>query len=336
MERKRVLSGMRPSGRLHLGNLHGALDNWVRFQEEFDCFYFVADWHALTTEYAAPHDIGGDTFEMIVDWLAVGIDPTRSTIFIQSLIPEHAELHLLLSMITPLPWLERNPTYKEQMAEITDKDLTTYGFLGYPVLQAADIVLYKAHYVPVGVDQLPHVELTREIVRRFNHFYGEIFPVPEAKLTEVPKLPGVDGRKMSKSYGNAIYLGDSAETVEEKVLTAKTDPARARRHDPGEPLNCAAIYPLHRLYTPAEELPMIEANCRGAKWGCVECKRHLLGHMQARLEPIREQRGLYRSHPEKVRKVIEDGIERATAVARQSMEEVRDAMGLGALPLGGD
>ena len=235
-ERKRILSGMRPTGRLHLGNLHGALENWVQLQNQYDCYFFVADWHALTTDYATPEGIRENTREMVLDWLSVGLDPQLSTIFIQSDIKEHAELYLLLAMITPLPWLERNPTYKEQQQQLDQKDLSTYGFLGYPVLQAADIVIYRANGVPVGKDQLPHIELTREIARRFNFMYkSEIFPIPDGLLTDAPVLPGLDGRKMSKSYGNCIFITEPEKEIREKISKMMTDPQRIRRHDPGDP-----------------------------------------------------------------------------------------------------
>ncbi|MCI0372497.1 MAG: tryptophan--tRNA ligase, partial [candidate division NC10 bacterium] len=248
-KRERVLSGMRPSGRLHLGNLAGALQNWIALQREYDCFFFVADWHALTTDYAETGDLQANLREMAADMLAAGLDPDRSTIFVQSRVPEHAELHLLFSMITPEPWLKRVPTYKEQQEANPNKDLSTYGFLGYPVLQAADILVYKANYVPVGQDQLPHIELTREIARRFNHFYGPVFPEPAAKITEVPRVRGTDGEKMSKSRDNCIYLAESPEAVTAKVRPMMTDPARKRRSDPGDPEKCP-VYDLHKVFTP--------------------------------------------------------------------------------------
>ena len=236
-----VVSGARPTGRLHLGHLHGALKNWLRLQKDYRCFFFIADWHALTTDYSSPQGIQQSAREMVMDWLSVGLDPKQCVLFRQSSIKEHAELHLLLSMITPVPWLERNPTYKEQIRELVGRDLSTYGFLGYPVLQAADIMMYKAHKVPVGVDQAPHVELTREIVRRFNQFYGPIFPEPEVLLTETQRFPGLDGRKMSKSYNNAVFLSDLPKEIEQKLGRMMTDPARVRRQDPGEPEKCPAF-----------------------------------------------------------------------------------------------
>ena len=248
-----IVSGMRPTGRLHLGHLHGALKNWLRLQENYRCYFFVADWHALTTDYASPQGIKPSTSEMVMDWLSVGLDPDRSTIFRQSQVKEHAELHLLFSMITPVPWLERNPTYKDQLKELVEKDLSTYGFLGYPVLQAADITIYKANKVPVGVDQAPHVELTREIVRRFNQIYRPIFPEPEVLLTEAQKVPGLDGRKMSKSYNNAVFLSDTPQEIDQKLSRMMTDPARVRRTDPGEPEKCPA-FQLHKIYCTPEEI----------------------------------------------------------------------------------
>src|SRR5210317_49461 len=248
--KKRVLSGMRPTGPLHLGNLHGALLNWVNMQETYDCFFFIADWHALTSDYEDPGQISGYTREIIKDWLSVGLSPEKSTLFVQSRIKEHAELFLILSMITPVPWLERNPTYKDQIVQINNKDLSTFGFLGYPVLQAADIIMYKANGVPVGVDQVPHVEITREIARRFNYFYGDVFPEPDAILTKTSKILGLDRRKMSKSYDNAIYLSDSPDEVRSKALQMITDPQRARKSDPGNPEVCN-VYEFHRLYSDA-------------------------------------------------------------------------------------
>ncbi len=328
MGRERVLSGMRPSGRLHLGHLHGALQNWKELQEVYDCFYFVADWHALTSEYADPSSIRESAFDMVVDWLASGIDPEKATIFVQSQIIEHAELHLLLSMITPLGWLERCPTYKEQLVEMKGKDLHTFGFLGYPVLQTADIIMYRADWVPVGVDQVPHLELAREIVRRFHNFYGEgIFPEPQPKLTEFPKIPGTDGRKMSKSYGNAIFLSDSEEETEKKILTMMTDPARVRRTDPGDPEKCP-VFALHRVYTPAGERDELSKGCTTAGIGCVDCKRVLIGHLNASLQPLRRRRIELASDPDRVQRLLREGTARAREEARRTMAEVRAALGL--------
>ena len=328
MTRDRVLSGMRPSGRLHLGHLHGALQNWKELQEEYDCFYFVADWHALTSEYADTSKVRGSIFDMVVDWLASGIDPEKATIFVQSQLMEHAELHLLLSMITPLGWLERCPTYKEQLVEMKGKDLHTYGFLGYPVLQTADIIMYRANWVPVGVDQIPHLELAREIVRRFHNFFGEgIFPEPQPKLTEFPKIPGTDGRKMSKSYGNAIFLSDSEEETEKKIRPMMTDPARVRRTDPGDPEKCPA-FTLHRVYTPAGERDGIVEGCATAGIGCIDCKKVLIGHLNEYLRPLRERRRDLASDPDRVRRVLAQGTARAREEAQRTMVEVRSATGL--------
>lgn len=328
MERQRVLSGMRPSGKLHLGNLAGALENWKKLQDEYECFFFAADWHALTTEYSDPQIIGQSIREMILDWLSVGLSPEKSVLFVQSRIKEHAELHLLLSMITPLPWLERVPSYKEQQQELSNRDLTTYGFLGYPLLQTADIIIYKAHKVPVGIDQVPHVELSREVARRFNFFYGEIFPLPEPLLTEVPKLLGIDGRKMSKSYDNAIYISDPPEEIRRKVSQMFTDPHRIRRHDPGHPDICN-VFSFHRLYTPAGLVEEIDRECRRGRIGCVEDKKNLADNIVAYLTPIHEKRRQYLQEPHFVEEVIENGCQRARRVASQTMEEVRRAMKIG-------
>ena len=325
MVKQRVLSGMRPTGKLHLGHLHGALENWIKLQNEYECFFFAADWHALTSEYANTKVIKGSIHDMIIDWLSVGIDPGKSTIFIQSKIPEHAELHLLLSMIIPLPWLERNPTYKEQQEEMSDKDLTTYGFLGYPVLQAADIIMYKAHKVPVGKDQVPHLELTREIVRRFNYFYGNVFPEPEHILTEMPRLLGIDRRKMSKSYNNAIYLSDSPEEIKTKVSQMITDPQRERRNDPGDPDVCN-VFSFHKVYSTHDQVSMINQECRRAGVGCVECKEMMAGKLSAYVLPYQEKRAYYLSHSEKVTEILSEGTAKAKNIACQTMEEVREAI----------
>jgi tryptophanyl-tRNA synthetase len=322
-----IVSGMRPTGRLHLGHLHGALKNWVRLQEDYRCYFFVADWHALTSDYASPQGIQQSTAEMVTDWLSVGLDPKRSVIFRQSEIKQHAELHLLLSMITPLPWLERNPTYKEQMREVEGKDLSTYGFLGYPVLQAADIVMYKANKVPVGVDQAPHVELTREIVRRFNQFYGPIFPEPEVLLTEIPKVPGLDGRKMSKSYGNAVFLSDTPKEIDQKLSRMMTDPARVKRNDPGEPEKCPA-FNLHKIYCTTDEIDYVTKGCRTAGIGCLECKKVMIKHVLADLAPIQEKRAALEQRPKDVEDVLAEGNRVAREKAGQTMAEVRTAVGL--------
>lgn len=324
---KRVLSGMRPTGRIHLGHLHGVLENWRRLQEQYECLYFIADWHALTSEYKDPGVIRESVGEMVLDWLAVGLDPERSILFVQSWVKEHAELHLLLSMITPLGWLERNPTYKEQQEELRGKDLGTYGFLGYPVLQAADILIYKAEYVPVGKDQLPHLELCREIARRFNYLYGETFPEPQALLTEAPHVPGTDGRKMSKSYDNAIFLSDPPEVIKQKVSLMFTDPQRGRRTDPGRPELCP-VFALHKLHSPKETQEEIERECRRAGIGCVDCKRILSGNLLEDLEPLQEKRKEFQRKLGDVRGILEEGSRRARALASKTMEEVRRAMAM--------
>lgn len=325
--RRRVLSGMRPSGKLHLGHHIGVLVNWRKLQDDHDCYYFAADWHALTTEYERTGVIRESIDDMIIDWMACGIDPKKSTIFVQSHVPEHAELHLLLSMITPLPWLERNPTYKEQLRELSTRDLHTYGFLGYPVLQAADILMYDAALVPVGIDQVPHLELTREIARRFNYLYREVFRIPEAYLTETPKLMGMDNRKMSKSYGNAILLSDTAEEVWAKVKPMVTDPARVRRTDPGNPEICN-VFAYHRIFSDRETIDRVNAGCRTAGIGCIECKKWMFERMEKVLAPIREERKRIVESGLSVRDVLDEGTERARAVAARKMNEVRDAVGI--------
>jgi tryptophanyl-tRNA synthetase len=321
-----IVSGARPTGRQHLGNYHGALKNWVRLQNEYRCFFFVADWHALTTDWADPGAVAEHTVEMVLDWLAVGLDPERCTIFQQSAVKEHAELYLLLGMLAPVPWLERNPTYKEQREQIQDRDLSTYGFLGYPILQAADILMYKAWGVPVGIDQAPHIELTREIARRFNATYRPLFPEPETLMGESPKIAGTDGRKMSKSYGNAVYLTEPAADVEKKLARMVTDPRRARRTDPGEPNDCPAYCSFHRLYCTPEELRYQEDGCRTAGIGCLECKQITIKHVLAELGPIRARRDALAARDAQA--VLAAGNARARAVAERTMGEVRDAMGL--------
>ncbi len=325
MKKGRVLSGMRPSGKLHIGHFHGALINWRRLQEEYDCFYFSADWHALTTEYENTSEISNNTIEMVRDWIAVGLDPEKCTIFLQSLVMEHAELHLLLSMIVPLPWLERNPSYKELLREQKTRDLHTYGFLGYPVLQAADILIYKADYVPVGEDQVAHVEISREIARRFNNFYKPIFPEPQALLTPYPKIPGIDGRKMSKSFNNAIYLSDSPEEIREKISEMFTDPRRKTKKDPGEPEECA-LFQLDKIYTAEERRNEIASACRKAEIGCVEHKKEIAESIVSSLEPIRKKRETVSKSD--VIEILRMGSKRAKEVAEGTMEEVRTAMGL--------
>lgn len=326
-EKKRILSGMRPTGPLHLGNLHGALANWVKMQEQYDCFFFIADWHALTSDYEDTTSISGYIRNMLIDWLSAGLSPEKSTLFIQSHIKEHAELFLILSMITPVPWLERNPTYKDQIVQLSNKDLSTFGFLGYPVLQAADIIIYKAHGVPVGVDQVPHVEITREIARRFNYFYGNVFPEPESILTETPKILGIDRRKMSKSYNNAIYFSDSPDEITASVSKMLTDPQRARKSDPGDPDVCN-VYEFHKFYSDTKTMDRINQECRTAKIGCVECKNIMGQNLIKALEPMREKREYYEARPQLVNDIIKDGCDKARRVARRTMAEVRAAINL--------
>jgi len=324
-KKKRILSGMRPTGPLHLGNLHGALVNWVEMQETYDCFFFIADWHALTSDYEGTGRITEYVRGMIVDWLSAGLSPEKSTLFVQSHIKEHAELFLILSMITPVPWLERNPTYKDQITQLSNKDLSTFGFLGYPVLQAADIIMYKADGVPVGVDQVPHVEITREIARRFNYFYGDIFPEPESILTDTPKILGLDRRKMSKSYNNAIFLSDSPDEITAKVAKMLTDIQRARRSDPGNPEVCN-VFEFHKLYSDGQTIERINRECLSAEIGCVECKQIMAQSLIKALEPLREKREYYEAHPALVDDIIADGCEKARRVAHQTMAEVREAI----------
>lgn len=323
--KQRVVSGMRPSGRLHIGHYHGVLENWVKMQDSYDCFFFVADWHSLTTEYADTAGISQSIREMVLDWVAFGLDPGKCVVFRQSLVPHHSELNLILSMITPVSWLERNPTYKEMLDNIEARDLTTFGFLGYPVLMAADIILYKATRVPVGHDQLPHLEITREIARRFNHLYGAVFPEPEALLTETPKLPGLDGRKMSKSYNNSIYLSDSAETTSKMVMSMVTDTNRVRRADPGDSEACVA-FNLHRLYVPQDKLDEIVPACRSAQIGCVECKKILAGCINERLAPFRARREELAANPAFVDELLVEGSKKASTISDAVMTEVRAAL----------
>ena len=327
MSDKRVLSGMRPTGKLHLGHVVGALNNWVKLQNEYECFHFIADWHALTSDYADTSRIRENRVEMMVDWLAAGLDPKKSVMFVQSAVPQHAELHLLLSMITPLGWLERVPTYKEQRDNITDKDLGNYGFLGYPVLQSADILMYKGNYVPVGEDQVPHVELTREICRRFNSYYGDVFPEPQALLTPVPRLPGLDGRKMSKSYGNDISLSDTPEEITKKIKTMMTDPARKRRTDPGNPEVCP-VFAYHKIYSPAETIQTVDRECRVAGIGCIDCKKWMSERLIENLSPLLQRRQEYAARTDEIKDIIADGNLRANVVASQTMDQVRDAVQL--------
>lgn len=394
---ERVVSGMRPTGTMHLGHYHGALKNWIRMQSEQQCLFFVADWHALTTHYDDPTIIEKSTWDMVIDWLAAGVDPTQATIFIQSRVPEHAELHLLLSMATPLGWLERVPTYKDQIENLSTKDLATYGFLGYPLLQAADVLIYRASQVPVGEDQVPHIEMTREIARRFNHLYGKepgfeqkamdavkklgskraklylelrtayqqdgddealeqgramlddagslsmidrerlfgylegsrklILVEPQARLTEASRLPGLDGRKMSKSYGNAIALREDRESVTKKIRTMPTDPARVRRTDPGEPTRCP-VYQLHEVYSDDATKDWVVKGCRSAGIGCIECKQPVIDAVLAEQEPMRERAQAYLDDPSLVRAIVADGCETARKLAQETMRDVREAMGL--------
>ena len=329
--RKRVLSGMRPTGKLHLGNFVGALSNWVKMQGEYECFFFVADWHALTTDYADTSMVKENSLEVTLDWLAAGLDPERSTMFIQSHVPQHAELHLLFSMVTPLGWLERVPTYKEQRENIKDKDLGTYGFLGYPLLQAADILIYKADFVPVGEDQVPHVELTREIARRFNQFYKldskEVLPEPQPLLTPTPKLPGTDGRKMSKSYSNTVLLADPEPVVRQKLKTMVTDPARIRRTDKGDPDKCP-VGDLHKIFSSTETMAKVYEGCRSAGIGCIECKGWVADALVQVLNPMQERRRKYEANPRLAWDILENGSAKAREVASDTMEQVRAAMNM--------
>jgi tryptophanyl-tRNA synthetase len=330
LSKKRVLSGMQPSGRLHIGNLVGALQNWVKLQDEYQCYYFVADWHSLTSQYADTSAIKDNIMDLLVNWLAAGLDPEKATIFIQSRVPEHAELHLLLSMITPLGWLERVPSYKEKQLEVKDKDLNTYGFLGYPLLQSADILIYKANYVPVGVDQVSHLEITREICRRFNNFYGEVFPEPEALLTEFPKVPGLDGRKMSKTYDNCIYLSDTPAEVEQKIKTMMTDPQRVKRTDSGDP-ELSPVFQLHKIFSTKEEQNEVAEGCRTAGIGCLDCKKILIKNLFSVLEPIWEKRSNFLHKPEIIKEIIDAGSLRAKEIATNTIAEATRAIRLNAL-----
>ncbi|NLD35919.1 MAG: tryptophan--tRNA ligase [Desulfatiglans sp.] len=328
MMQKRIVSGMRPTGRMHLGHLHGALNNWKNLQEEYECFFFIADWHALTSEYANTKVIKGSVNEIVKDWISVGLDPLKSTFFVQSEIKEHTELHLVFSMITPLPWLERNPTYKEQLKELTQKDLYTYGFLGYPVLQAADILMYKANGVPVGEDQAPHVELTREIARRFNFLYQkELFPEPATLLAPTSRILGLDRRKMSKSYNNSIYLTDTDNDIRTAVSQMVTDPQRMRKTDPGNPDICN-VFTFHQIYSPSETVNQINVECRNAGIGCVACKKMMAENLISALKPIRAKRAELDSHPDMVREIMESGNKRARSIASDTMAEVKAVIGI--------
>ena len=320
-----VLSGLRPTGRVHLGNYFGAVRNWVQLQDAYRCFYFVADWHALTSDYADPSNIRQSTYEAVADWLAAGLDPKKSTIFVQSMVKEHAELHLLLSMVTPLPWLERVPTFKDQQAQIEDKDLNTYGFLGYPLLQTADIIVYRANHVPVGEDQASHLELSREIVRRFNNFYGDVFPEPQPLFTATPKVPGLDGRKMSKSYGNTIGLTASADEIRALVMTMFTDPNRIRRKDPGNPDICN-LFQFHKLFSDDATIARVDHECRTAQIGCVDDKKLPAEIIIEKLRPVRARREEIDRDPGIVWNVLRDGNERARERAAETLTLVRRAM----------
>ncbi|HKB80809.1 MAG TPA: tryptophan--tRNA ligase [Thermoanaerobaculia bacterium] len=320
-----VLSGLRPTGRVHLGNYFGAVRNWIRLQDRYRCYYFVADWHALTSDYADPSKIRQATFDAVADWIAAGMDPKKSTIFQQSEVKEHAELHLLLSMITPIPWLERVPSFKDQQAELKDKDLNTYGFLGYPLLQTADVIVYQADFVPVGEDQAAHLELSREIVRRFNNLYGPVFQEPQPLFTETPRVPWLDGRKMSKSYGNTIPLTASADEIRALVMSMFTDPNRIRRQDPGNPDICN-LFHFHKLFSDEETIARVDRECRAAQIGCVQDKRLLADIMIEQLKPIRARREEIDRDHSIVWDALREGSKRARERARETMEAVRKAM----------
>ncbi len=326
-KKKVILSGMRPTGPLHLGHLAGPMSNWLKFQEKYDCFYAIVTWHALSSEYQNSKAIKDYTFELAVDWLSVGLDPEKCVIFLQSEVKEHAELHLLLSMIIPLPWLQRVPTFKEMQREMPDKDLNTYGFLGYPVLQTADILIYRADAVPVGEDQAYHLEFAREVTRRFNRLYRKVFPEPQTILSEVPRVAGTDGRKMSKSYGNAIFLKEPPEVIRQKIATMKTDTRRKRRTDPGVPEDCP-VSTLHRTFLPEAKRKELARGCRSTGIGCLDCKNVVIEHILHFLIPYREKRQKFEKNPRLVWDILEDGNRKARQVARKTMEKVRSAMGL--------
>lgn len=321
----RIVSGMRPTGRLHLGHYHGVLRNWIKLQQDYECFFFVADLHGLTTEYAKPELVRESSRQILLDWLSVGLDPEKAVIFIQSDVKEHAELHLLLSMITPLGWLERVPSYKEMQQELSTKDLSTYGFLGYPLLQTADIALYDGQKVPVGQDQVPHIELSREVVRRFNYLYGETLVEPQPLLTDAPKLLGMDRRKMSKSYDNCLYLSDTPEAIDRKIRSAITDPARIRKDDPGNPDICL-IFDYHKLHSRPDVVESVDRDCRSAKLGCVEDKKNMAAAINAFLDPIRARRADYEKDPGMIHAILERGTVRARDVAAATLARVRKAM----------
>jgi len=325
MAKKVVLSGARPTGSLHIGNYLGAVKNWVDIQDKYDCFFFIADWHALTTGYEDTSEYKKNIDEVVMDLYAAGLDPDKCSIFLQSALKEHAELHLMFSMITPLSWLERCPTYKEQLAQMDEKNIRTYGFLGYPCLQAADILIYKADYVPVGEDQLPHIEMTREIARRFNFIFDcKVFPEPEPLLTEAKVLPGLDGRKMSKSYNNTIALKDRGDVLRKKVMSMITDPARIKKDDPGHPDICA-VFAYHKLFN-KDEVEQIECDCKAGNIGCVACKKNLYNKLAKALKPIHERRDEIENNPEMVREIVAKGNDRAKQVVTETMADVRKAM----------
>ena len=326
MAKQRIMSGMRPTGSLHLGNYFGALDNWVKLQDDYDCFFSIVDWHALTTGYEDTKDMSDNIFNIAVDWISAGINPEKSTIFLQSNIKEIAELHLLLSMIVPLSWLERNPTYKDQLNQLKERNITTYGFLGYPNLQAADILIHKANVVPVGEDQLPHLELSREIARRFNHIFGETFPEPQSKLNQIKLLPGLDGRKMSKSYDNTIALSDSPDTIREKVRTMITDPEKIKKNDPGHPDVCS-VYAFHKVFSEDTVQETYEV-CKQGGMGCVQCKKSLAENIVAFMAPMYEKRQLLIADKGKIIEILRHGTNHAKEVARQTIKEVREKMNL--------
>ena len=327
-ERKRIFSGMRPTGRLHYGHMAGALINWVKLQNEYNCFWGIVDWHAMMSDYADPSKVKENCYEILLDWLAVGVDPEKSSIFIQSHVKQHAEIHLALSMITPLGWLQRCPTYKEQILNLQNKDLSTYAFLGYPVLMAGDILLYKSWGVPVGEDQSAHLELTREVARRFNGFYGEVFPEPETLLTPAAKMPGTDGRKMSKSYGNSLQIAEDMETIWGKVRTMMSDPARERRTDKGTPEKCP-VWDVHKFFNKdAQELAEIHEGCLNAGIGCVDCKKKLMAHLTEMMDPIQKRRAELAKRPDDLKQILETGAARARKVAEGTMENVYSAMNL--------
>ncbi len=324
---KIVVSGMRPTGKLHLGHYFGVLKNWIEMQDQYQCWFFIADWHALTTEYQNPQLVRESTREVLLDWLAAGLDPQKATLFVQSRVPEHAELHLLLSMITPIPWLERVPSYKEMRNELKDRDLSTYGFLGYPLLQCADVAIYHADLVPVGQDQVAHLELSREVIRRFNFLYQPILVEPQPYLTQAPKVLGIDGRKMSKSYGNAIYLSDDEKEIRKKMSACITDPARVRREDPGDPDVCT-LFSYHQLFSPPEIISQINVQCRKAQIGCVEDKKIACEQLLQFLKPMQERRRQFQEQPKLLEELMESGSEIARKVAVQNLAKVYEVMGL--------